>query len=568
MAVKDQDRRRRHLLLPYKPNILPTGNRAFLETNAAHNAPPLRILVIGDSLAAGVGVTHSSTPVLPESIARTLSQRLGGRPVYWTCVGTPGASTARIVHDIESYKETLLVRQPTIPPAVLLTESWMQSLQKQWRKQVARRDRLQQWWRSVVDPGSKSDEKRKGEDNNQLQNNEEASPPTNGGRPRHRIVRWWKRLQGHVQTFQHAWMGDLSETDSNHQNDASTQTKEDDSSEDDRPLSERVDPFQLWQKWRQQLQRRSSLRNPEIVGQFDVAIVLTGLNDLKEATLPFMFQGRHAKYIRDKDDETSSSSSDSLRSELERVLQALQQRMALVLDRHPGSNDNKIANETTDDAGYTLDDDDKNVEKELQESLRKNKERIALQKNYTRRRPLVVFPALPVSPLPIFNSQPLRWFILPLFRRVDNYKREVAKRFPGEVLFVDAPTEDIFAEVEKGTGTLWDDRRGERLLLRLTDIQQKARMHVESIMSEYYEKWANRQRIKDDSSHYNEQTPEEAHHATQLQPYHRPGSSLISVDGIHPNDDGYEFWGRHIALAIIKEWESQDNQTDTAPSRD
>ena len=51
---------------------------------------PLRLLVIGDSLAAGVGVSGNGLPVLPESIAKALSKALGGRVVYWTCVGTPG----------------------------------------------------------------------------------------------------------------------------------------------------------------------------------------------------------------------------------------------------------------------------------------------------------------------------------------------------------------------------------------------------------------------------------------------------------------------------------------------
>ena len=41
-----------------------------------------------------------------------------------------------------------------------------------------------------------------------------------------------------------------------------------------------VDPYQMWQRWRQRLLRRSSLRDQEIVGEFDVAIVLTGLNDV------------------------------------------------------------------------------------------------------------------------------------------------------------------------------------------------------------------------------------------------------------------------------------------------
>ena len=62
---------------------------------------PLQLLVVGDSLAAGVGMSKSGVPILPESIARALSKALGGRAVYWTCVGTPGVSAAQIVKDIE-----------------------------------------------------------------------------------------------------------------------------------------------------------------------------------------------------------------------------------------------------------------------------------------------------------------------------------------------------------------------------------------------------------------------------------------------------------------------------------
>ncbi|OEU21195.1 hypothetical protein FRACYDRAFT_216733 [Fragilariopsis cylindrus CCMP1102] len=32
------------------------------------------------------------------------------------------------------------------------------------------------------------------------------------------------------------------------------------------------------------------------------------------------------------------------------------------------------------------------------------------------------------------------------------------------------------------------------------------------------------------------------------------GSDLVSVDRLHPNDEGYELWGRHIAAAIIEHW--------------
>ena len=42
--------------------------------------PPLKLFVVGDSLAAGCGIARSGTPVLPESIARHLARELG-RPV-------------------------------------------------------------------------------------------------------------------------------------------------------------------------------------------------------------------------------------------------------------------------------------------------------------------------------------------------------------------------------------------------------------------------------------------------------------------------------------------------------
>jgi lysophospholipase L1-like esterase len=36
----------------------------------------------------------------------------------------------------------------------------------------------------------------------------------------------------------------------------------------------------------------------------------------------------------------------------------------------------------------------------------------------------------------------------------------------------------------------------------------------------------------------------------------RPGSSMISSDGIHPNEIGYEVWGRFMARKIIDHLES------------
>lgn len=54
---------------------------------------PLRLLLIGDSIARGVGQSQNCYPILPQSIARTLSLSLNNRAIYWTTMAIPGAST-------------------------------------------------------------------------------------------------------------------------------------------------------------------------------------------------------------------------------------------------------------------------------------------------------------------------------------------------------------------------------------------------------------------------------------------------------------------------------------------
>eukprot|EP00977_Amphora_coffeiformis_P004458 scaffold951_cov146-Amphora_coffeaeformis.AAC.3 len=65
-------------------------------TTNSQNDNPLRLLVIGDSLAVGVGQTVACTPVLPETIASVVSSTVK-RPVFWTCWGETGASTPFIL---------------------------------------------------------------------------------------------------------------------------------------------------------------------------------------------------------------------------------------------------------------------------------------------------------------------------------------------------------------------------------------------------------------------------------------------------------------------------------------
>lgn len=71
--------------------------------NIAQRHTPLRILIIGDSIARGVGCT-SCTPVLAERLATKLSQKLGGRSVFWTVFAESGANSNWIAEQVEKQR--------------------------------------------------------------------------------------------------------------------------------------------------------------------------------------------------------------------------------------------------------------------------------------------------------------------------------------------------------------------------------------------------------------------------------------------------------------------------------
>lgn len=87
------------------------GPRSGLETpDTAVSAEPLRLLVVGDSSAAGVGVEHQEQ-ALAQPLARHLAAR-SGRPVSWQLVAKSG------VNSLEALD--LLARHQIGPASVLV----------------------------------------------------------------------------------------------------------------------------------------------------------------------------------------------------------------------------------------------------------------------------------------------------------------------------------------------------------------------------------------------------------------------------------------------------------------
>lgn len=530
--------------------------------------PPLRLLVVGDSLAAGVGVSRSGVPILPESIARALSKALQGRAVHWTCVGTPGVAASQIVrdiHEIEPYDPTPRARQMDriIKEFQARRRLWMERRrrrrQQEERQQETSEGRIQekqtpeedtpknyisQWWEQIQQSNKDSRFK---------------SPKEIRETTRNNLQEWWEQVRNKFRKRREKVEEDinaikgivleplpiLDDEDDDYFYDyyrdhpledetglATQQNDEKNSTSNQLPLLRKGSVF-----------RRSSV-NPEAAAQYDIAVVLTGLNDVKEAFMP------HMMLTSSKRGRTSSHGEPGdgrLQTELFMVLEALQDKMR-GMDLEHGIGDIEGKHGVSGDH----------------------------RSSTPLKRPLVVVPELPVAPLQLFRLVPLCWFLVPIFRAMENNKKFLASCFPQYVVFVEQPDLRWWTDTEAGIGPVRDNIQQEQLLLRVTDITLAARERIEKLMKKYYhddnddktrsgasgkpKSDSNVQCIIDNDSKMRMMCDHDhLHYDVDRINSNNPkdqfvGSNLVSVDKVHPNDEGYELWGRHIAAAIIKHW--------------
>lgn len=154
---------------------------------------------------------------------------------------------------------------------------------------------------------------------------------------------------------------------------------------------------------------------------------------------------------------------------------------------------------------------------------------------------------------------------------LEEYKKAVAQQYPGAVVFVEPPPLDEFLS---GDGKVLEDRKpSEEVIIALTNVTQQVRKKVEMLLKDYSEKWA--KVLTEDHSDQSQNCYNDADDKCNLQQYlHHPDESyaefvnnhhetksrssiMLSLDHLHPSDEGYEIWGRHIAAEILKKWNFQ-----------
>jgi hypothetical protein len=246
----------------------PTPTPTQSSSSPQSNNPPLRLLVIGDSLAIGVGQSSSSTPIMPETIAKSLSKHMGGRPVLWTCHGVPGASAGWIVRELErSIKHGQFVQQQTTY-------------------------------------GGNADANANANHNNSSSASLDL-PPTKTNNN--------NSLSATTTDESPESSSDESSLDSHDGGGSQTILNVNSGDENDN-------------NWQDRLRQERIQFDPSVVGPFDIAVVITGSNDLKSAFFPFLLTGEDAEFRRQ-----AQLRGGSYGNELTRLLQVLNQRMRLRL---------------------------------------------------------------------------------------------------------------------------------------------------------------------------------------------------------------------------------------------
>jgi len=473
-----------------------TISKSNIDNTNNNNTRPLRLLVIGDSLAAGVGVLKQSTPILPESIAKALSEASGGRAVSWTCVGNPGATSSQIVKDIVSYDDDDNNNNNFKEALERILMEWKTKTQQ----------KAQEWFNKT---------RRKKSDNDDVVANKRIDVIIQ------KIKRRWSRVRKEIQSFRPPKVIDKR-----------TKAEENMSS----PATELI--------WNDNNEHKNN-------NEYDIAVVLTGLNDLKEIWLPWMMMNTPTN------SNNNNNNTDGIKGELLRVLHALQRKM-MKLDVSINNDDNNNKNTITTSEKQQNNDSIAVVLKTTDETSSSDG-------------PLVVFPALPISTPthPFMYKQPLSWFVIPLLRKIDHHKKLLAERFPNAVLYVESPSASSMEDMEAGRGSIYNKRKAEEVLLRWTDVTKKARDKVERLMKQHLEQWSNNKNNTIKNTNDDETTTTAAittrhHHQQQHkeeEDYNnnedKTTTGFVSVDNVHPNDEGYDFWGRHIAAAIVTEWEER-----------
>jgi hypothetical protein len=405
----------------------------------ASNQDVLRLLVIGDSLAVGVGQSQSCTQIMPEVIAKTISKKLGGRAVFWTCHGEPGASVGWLVRELECG-----VKYRTFEDHV-----------------------------------------------------NDSSP-----------------ISGTIKSDDIVVSGMINSED-----------------------TANVTP------WKQLLEHHRNQFDPEFLEPYDITVVLTGPNDIKSAFFPFLLLGEDIE-LR----QQARRRGGNFDNELQRLIEALNLKV-----RNEFQGLRKTMSNATETVRVSLGSvassmrsssetsmgsiDSVQVKRSDSDLFYDHAPILPFEERVNVCFPIVVLPGMPARALPALRDIPLRWLTVPVLDLMDSHKHRLATKRPAEVLFIASPPVQQIDQYVQHEGSIWAENQREATILALREISSTDCDFIQQSMKHFY----------GESSKCSAHVPKRR---LTMFATNYPREDAFSADTIHPNELGYDFWGRVIGNGI------------------
>ena len=503
--------------LPFQSLVHDSTQQPFLQEQQKER--PIRVLMVGDSLAIGVGQTKWPSPIMPEAIARTFSKRLGGRPVYWTCHGATGASIGWVIRELQRGVDYIAEDQA----------QKHQTLSKDQRTQSTCSDAES----DDLSGGFSSEDY--DEEPQILAAGTSSSFPEQADATSPRNASSTNNPHPHENANAYNNSGIVGGA-----------------YEDDPVLAE----------YEMRLQQHKRRFEPQLRGFYDVVVVVTGPNDMKAALLPFLLTGEDGE-LRKQAQQRGGSFGQDLQLLLEMIgnkmqvrLQRLQQQMRDTAESMQHAVEHSVELTTGCHFKHSSDNPQTPQEKPHYAKFDHHHQHHVQSKHG---HPLVAFVGMPNHLEPVFQTLPSCFYGGPPIAcyaptAIDLLcasKRDICESFPEDLVFVPPPTRELATKYMRKYGPYYEARKDEKVLLSLRDFRSPHESEaVEATMREYYgpRGW---------SVYWDSPFRKIREWLGVPIPEYLKG---WSIDGIHANDVGYDCWGRYLGDYIFEEWKAREER--------
>ncbi len=387
---------RKRMTLSSLRELLTIRSSSQKQQEGQEEQTPLRLLLIGDSIARGVGQTQHSNPVLPQAMGKYLSQKLNSRPVYWTTMAKPGASTKWLSQLVEYYKKK--------------------------RREKSKRSKSSANEGDVHLNGNTDSTRGSGEASYSLKQFRERHLIMSAGSVEYKKKRWIENLEYHEEL--HA-----------------------------------QNPF----------------------GDYDIIIVMSGLNDIKRMLVPFLLEDETV----DRDDEDTDGSHDHKNEDKrnqESGFAADMKRLIELLNENMEKLESKICNS------------DESTETECSSLLSRQQQEH--QHHQQQQLPTIVFPRFPTDTNPVKVGYILKMIVIHMTGLMDSVKGRIADQYDN-VISPEAPSQQTgldyllqralrvnnSADEKDGASGLVD---GKEVMVNLVDMGTDDCKKIEDDMSKFY----------------------------------------------------------------------------------